>query len=322
MLTRLAVEFVVIFFVLSGFSIAHSINKSKNIAQFYTKRLIRIYPPYLIAIIWALVVYFITYSLKPEFFNPEYKTLVFSRYNFMQEYLGLDGFVRLLLYLPPMDGFVVQFWSLSYEVIFYILTPIIFLMNRKIYNILSVALFLCYLIFFEIFAPAEFDNVLLRYFLIYNFFFFLGSTLYQNFHWVNKKIEPLSRKTFTIILLFLLLITYAVNIGLQKESVWSYIPASILGSGLILYFLKYQVQINSMIKIGKYSYTLYISHVATIFLYHTLYYTIFPQEPLPHIKNYMVFMPAIFLSLLVAYLQYYIVERQTRNILNRIRRKH
>src|ERR1700741_694449 len=50
MLTRLAVEFVIIFFVLSGFSIAHSLSASHSPLQFYKRRFIRIYPSYVVAL--------------------------------------------------------------------------------------------------------------------------------------------------------------------------------------------------------------------------------------------------------------------------------
>ena len=49
MLTRLAVEFVIVFFVLSGFSIAYSLSANKSPLQFYKRRFIRIYPSYVVA---------------------------------------------------------------------------------------------------------------------------------------------------------------------------------------------------------------------------------------------------------------------------------
>src|SRR6476646_11628253 len=53
LLTRLAVEFVIVFFVLSGFSIAHSLSSNSSILSFYKRRFIRLYPPYLMALTWA-----------------------------------------------------------------------------------------------------------------------------------------------------------------------------------------------------------------------------------------------------------------------------
>src|SRR3982751_2712005 len=42
MLTRLSTEFVIVFFVLSGFSIAHSLRKNTNAAPFYKRRFVRL----------------------------------------------------------------------------------------------------------------------------------------------------------------------------------------------------------------------------------------------------------------------------------------
>ena len=49
-LTSLGKEFVILFFVLSGFSIAYSLNKGHLKSQFYLRRIIRIYPPYVFAL--------------------------------------------------------------------------------------------------------------------------------------------------------------------------------------------------------------------------------------------------------------------------------
>src|SRR5688572_9599050 len=69
MLTRLAVEFVIVFFVLSGFSIAHSLSANKSPLQFYQRRFIRIYPSYVVALAWAGLVYLVTRYWHPEWYD-------------------------------------------------------------------------------------------------------------------------------------------------------------------------------------------------------------------------------------------------------------
>jgi len=318
MLTRLAVEFVIVFFVLSGFSIAHSITKSSNVIEFYKKRLLRIYPPYIFAIIWAGLVYYITYKVNPEFYSSTYDLLTFERYREMSIYFTPLNVIGNLFYLPPMKGFIIQFWSLSYEIIFYILAPVIFI-KRRLYYFLSILLFLLYIVFSELLHVITFNNVFLNYFLVYNFFFCVGIFIYQYFETINHWTVNLSKRHFIICTTLTLASTYGINIYLRAETVWSYLPACILGVLLIIIFLRYKIRIKPLIKIGKYSYTLYITHVASIFLFHTLYYLISPNQPLPYISNFLIFIPAIFFSLLIAYLQYRFVERKTKVILNRIR---
>lgn len=72
--------------------------------------------------------------------------------------------------------------------------------------------------------------------------------------------------------------------------------------------------------VGKYSYTLYITHLATIFLYLAGYWLIVKPDK-PYILNYFVWMPAVLFCLLIAYVQYLMVEGRSKAILNRLRKK-
>src|SRR5687767_15412793 len=79
MLTRLAVEFVIVFFVLSGFSIAHSLSVNKSPLPFYKRRFIRLYPPYVLALIWAGLVFLITRYWHPEWYDGSLTENAFTR---------------------------------------------------------------------------------------------------------------------------------------------------------------------------------------------------------------------------------------------------
>ena len=93
-----------------------------------------------------------------------------------------------------------------------------------------------------------------------------------------------------------------------------------LGIFLIIFFLKYQVQIPWLINIGKFSYTLYIVHYPSIFLYLAIYHSIFNPDT-PYILNYLVWIPAVFFCVGVAYVHYLLVESKTKHMLNRLRVK-
>lgn len=66
MLTRLSTEFVIVFFVLSGFSIAHSLRNSTAPGSFYKRRFVRLYPPYLLALLWAMLTIGLLQWLVPQ----------------------------------------------------------------------------------------------------------------------------------------------------------------------------------------------------------------------------------------------------------------
>jgi peptidoglycan/LPS O-acetylase OafA/YrhL len=316
MLTRLAVEFVIIFFVLSGFSIAYSLSRKQKKNMFYLKRLIRIYPPYIVALIWAGIVFLVTREMNPHFYENIYEGLVYERYVQMLDFLNIEVIFKNLVYMPS-EGFITPFWSLSHEVIFYLIAPYLFL-KRNIYCIVSSGLFII-----QFFCPNLIDSLIINpilkdFIFLYNFFFMLGAVLFWNFGKVLKMIERVSKfKIFGLMFIFILM-TYGLNFYHKTSSTSSYLSASFFAIILIVYFLKYSVNISFLKKIGIYSYTLYITHVATIFLLHSLYFKIFNSDS-HEIRNFLVFIPAIFICLLVAFLQYYFIERKTKVLLNRIR---
>ena len=100
--TSLGVEFVVLFFVLSGFAMAHSIRHTSDMGRFYLKRVVRIWPPYIAATFLALAIGIL---------------------------IGDPGiqarWLEVLFYLEPGTEVTPQFWSLPYEVLFYALCPFI-----------------------------------------------------------------------------------------------------------------------------------------------------------------------------------------------------
>ncbi|MFN5417378.1 MAG: acyltransferase family protein [Flavobacteriia bacterium] len=316
--TRLAVEFVILFFVLSGFSIAYSLRKGGQNKLFYLKRLIRIYPPYLTALIWAGVVFVITKSINPNFYEIDFKTLAFDRYLQMNDFFNPITIFKNLIYLP-MEGFLTPFWSLSFEVIFYIIAPFI-LIRRKVYYIVSLILFILGLAFEGMILNLELPYLLREFVFNYNFFFMLGVLLFWNYDKINSLFKELKKNYFILLIFFFLGLTYSINIFNKMESKFSFLTASIFTMLLIIYFLKYSVQIKFLQKIGKYSYTLYITHVATIFLLHSLYFKFLNINP-PHIENFWLFVPGVLLSLLVAFCLYYICEKQTKNWIGKIREK-
>lgn len=105
--TALGAEAVILFFVLSGFAMAHSIQRSRGAAGFYLRRIVRIWPPYIAATLFALAV---------------------------GRLVGIDEIerylIQILFYISPGRALVPQFWSLPYEVLFYLLCPLI-LANRR-----------------------------------------------------------------------------------------------------------------------------------------------------------------------------------------------
>ncbi len=319
MLTRLAVEFVIVFFVLSGFSIAYSLKSNTSALQFYKRRFIRIYPSYFVALIWAGVVFGITYNWHPEWYDGTYTQAAFIRTNEMKNYFHWDVILKNLCYMPS-QGFITPFWSLTYEVIFYLLAP--FLMRRV--NLYASISLLCFLV--NLIAPVKVMSLGLplyfyEFIFIYNIYFVIGVLLFYNYNTIIAWFKKMSKRPILIAIFSLLFLIYGINIYLKSETVYSFMVAAALSVLLILFFLTYQVRIKWLMAIGKFSYTLYITHFASVFLYLGIYWLI-AKPQVPYILNYFVWMPAVLFCLMIAYFQYVLVERQTKKILNSLRMNH
>ena|SRR5688572_11639777 len=319
MLTRLSVEFVIVFFVLSGFSIAHSLSSNPSIKQFYLRRLIRIYPSYILALLWAGLVYALTSYWFPEWYDGSMTTFAFERTVPMNDFFEPTVILRNIFYMTDERGMIAPFWSLTYEVIFYILAPFLF---RKVnlYIIASVILFSVHHLFQDFVLSLGIPKYFYKFLFVYNIYFALGVGLYNYFETIKTFFEKVSKRLFLLFIAISVVLTYGANIYFQIGTIYSFLAAALLGVFLIIFFLKYQVQIPWLINIGKFSYTLYIVHYPTIFLYLGIYYLIFDPGT-PYILNYFVWIPAVFFCLGVAYVHYLLVESKTKHMLNTLRVK-
>lgn len=318
MLTRLAVEFVIVFFLLSGFSIAHSLAKNKSPIPFYKRRLVRIYPPYLAALLWAGIVFLFTKAIFPQWYDGNYADFSFIRTNQMNDYWNFDQVLRNLFYMPG-DGFITPFWSLTYEVIFYLLAP--FLLRRvHLYVCISAALFLLHWLIPETIRSLSMNRYIHDFLFVYNIYFAAGVLLYTYYNRVQQYYGMLKKTTHLVVILFVLGSTFGVNFLMKTESEYSFLVAAVLAVLMILFFLRYQVSINWLMQVGKFSYTLYITHMASIFLYLAAYWLITGYRG-HYIENYFVWMGAVPFCLLLAYLQYWLVESRSKGLLNKMRQQ-
>ena len=319
MLTRLSVEFVIVFFVLSGFSIAHSLSSNTSVKQFYLRRLIRIYPSYIVALIWAGLIFALTRYWFPEWYDGSRTKFAFERTVPMNTFFEPAVMLRNIFYMTDEQGMIAPFWSLTYEVIFYILAPFLF---RKVnlYILFSVILFSINSLFQDFVLSLGIPGYFYKFLFVYNIYFAIGVGLYNYFETIKAMFEKLSKRLFLLFIGIAICLTYGVNIYFQVGTTYSFAAAALLGALLIIFFLKYQVQIPWLINIGKFSYTLYIVHYPTIFLYLALYSLVFNPDTI-YILNYFVWMPAVFFCLGIAYLHYLLVESKTKHILNRLRHK-
>jgi peptidoglycan/LPS O-acetylase OafA/YrhL len=329
MLTRLAVEFVIVFFVLSGFSIAHSLAGNKEPLGFYKRRFIRIYPSYVTALIWAGVIFVLTRYWFPEWYDGgtiaqalkegvDPDKIPFVRADEMNTYFEPGVMAKNFFYMP-VGGYITPFWSLTYEVIFYLLAPFLL---RKVNWYAGISLLL-FLVNFA--APAQVAKLGLpvyihNFLFVFNIYFVIGIVLYEYYKEITAFFNRFSKAFMLLLLAGALGVMYAVNFYFKVETVYSFLASAVLGLLLIVYFLRFNVRVGWLMNVGKYSYTLYITHFASVFLYLGLYWLIFKPET-TYILNYFVWMPAVLFAVLMAWIQYILVEKRTKQILNFLRSK-
>ena len=181
MLTRLSVEFVIVFFVLSGFSIAHSLSSNPSFRQFFLRRLIRIYPSYIVALLWAGLVYALTRYWFPEWYDGSMTKFAFERTVPMNSFFEPAVMLRNVFYMTDEQGMIAPLWSLTYEVIFYMLAPFLF---RKVnlYIIFSIILFLTNQFLHEFILSLRIPKYFYNFLFVYNVYFALGVGLYTYYH--------------------------------------------------------------------------------------------------------------------------------------------
>ncbi len=126
------------FFVLSGFLIFRSFNRSSSIRSYLNKRVRRIYPAYLTVILAGAF-------LLPLFFSGDAETILLSNewWRYLFSNLAFLNFLQPELTgvfsNNPLQVINAPLWTIKVEVMFYLSVPLIFLFfkNRKRWLILA-----------------------------------------------------------------------------------------------------------------------------------------------------------------------------------------
>ncbi|WP_346983291.1 acyltransferase [Chryseobacterium sp. POE27] len=242
------------FFVISGFLIARSYERSSSLKSYLSKRIRRIVPAYLLVIFLCAILLSLvsTYSFTEYFSNSQvYKYLFWNSLflNFKAPWLpGVFG-------NQAVNG---ALWTLKIEISYYFCLPLLFLLfgkNNKYRNISLVILYflsLTYLNYFEsadkISAAKQLPGTLS--------YFIPGMLIYFNFDQFIK-----NKNTLFIIAVTTVWIDMICNITLFS-------PVMI---GIIVLYIAYSFKfLNNFGKYGDFTYGIYIFHFPIIRVFTTL----------------------------------------------------
>lgn len=317
--TSLGQEFVILFFVLSGFSIAHSLSQNPQIGMFYVRRLIRLYPAYILGLLWAVVVFAIIRYVSPDIFYYAVETNRPIR-DYYLDFISLPSIINNLLYNPGPSLLTVQYWSLPLEVIFYVLAP--FIIHRfKWYGIITILLYTVgWILNGHNIKNIVTTPVPVQFLFDFGIYFWIGILIYRYKDYLLHHF-----RLNKILVILLLLAIFELQIIL-KGYIWHQEHNKILGLIMIVFSfiillgsLKHEIRIPWLEKIGRYSYTLYVTHLASINIVNAVaYYYGYSFYTIQVL--YMWYM-GIAVSLICAYLLYWLAEYPSTKYLEHRRKK-
>ena len=243
-----------IFFVLSGFIITYTSNifseKKSAFSLFLKRRFVRIFPVY-----WLVSTVFLAIHIAlPAFYRTHYDLTVSNLFN---TYFLLPG--------HQMIGGVS--WSLSYELFFYILFSMAFLIKQKTVIVLFLISYLSIIIIFSLSTHnLEWSNKWVSFFLspmITEFFMGILAAL----------VIPKLPKSFALPSLIIgscTFIAFGIYFDIWAKPIFGYfdrvvlfgIPSFFIITGMVKYELSRPVNLHSIfILMGQASYSLYLLHL-------------------------------------------------------------
>ncbi|MBE9125747.1 MULTISPECIES: acyltransferase family protein [unclassified Coleofasciculus] len=247
------------FLLISGYSIASSIGR--NSKGFYQRRILRIYPLYFCAVLFSLIPFWMHGKIielpRGESVQPSWFT-VFGNLLFLKSFVGSVDDIKTNVAL----------WTLSIEVMCYLLAPLFFKASYKILILLILLSASFYLLSPYLYLIVSPDNKFpfpseLSYGL--SFVLLLWVWLSGFFYFVHK-----DNKFSKIGLIGLGVITLLINSNyIGKSGLITYCV-----SCLVLIYLPYLKFPNFLLKIfnylGNISYPLYLFHLPTFFVAYLL----------------------------------------------------
>ncbi len=299
---------VIIFFVLSGFALGLSLLNSKNgsYKSFMIRRACRIYPPYLAAILFSILVYVLVQpemipTLEP-WFNKNWGNGVGTNI--------VAGHI-LMLNRPQDASLNTVVWSLAYEMRISLVFPLLFVIARLAGLRVFFGLILGFTLFIEgVLSYFHIDNApfhnsgwLDGVLGTLHFIVFFAGGLVMAIH--MERIGQLAAKLPWYATLFLWLVA-----GATLTSYNDFIGG--LGAVLIIGLSLGSPKVQSLLHLaplkwlGKVSYSLYLFHLPILLAATHLFYGKMP------IWAYLV--PASALSLIIAGLAYKFIEEPSINM--------
>lgn len=241
---------VIGFFVISGYLVFQSLQRSENIIDYFWKRLLRLYPALFIVLLLTVILVPFVYEGNCSFFqNKSLLTYLPNNLSLYKTQTAIDGVFEKIPCKAIING---SLWTLPYEFTMYVLLSFLIIFGKKkmVMQIVLLLSFISLLIgnifFFEYLKQFVFilraDNLL-----DLGVFFIAGSLL------AAVNIEKIHRKK-AILILFSAIVITSIYFGFYNYSKYFTLPILFIILGL--HPVPYLSSIGN--KIGDLSYGIYI----------------------------------------------------------------
>lgn len=212
---------VAVFFILSGFLVAFKINEEKSSFKFFIKKLIRIYPSYIIAMILTTIVIFIGGEPFAD------------RLCSVKEFIANLFILTQYLGVKQVDG---VYWTLTIEMTFYIIVAGVILLkknkNIKLLSLLWIIICLILNIISLYFNPMIIKGLKILFISTYSQLFIIGIIMCLIYKEENSKINYFTLLLciinqyfalgleYTIFLIVFVVLLYLIIIKIIKLPKW------------------------------------------------------------------------------------------------------
>jgi peptidoglycan/LPS O-acetylase OafA/YrhL len=235
---------VELFFIISGFVILMTLEKTKNWKDFMISRVSRLYPAYWVCVTITAILHLIDGKLSPEL----------ARSNLLIEYPINLTMLQRWTKIPDLDG---TYWTLSLELIFYVFMLVVFSL-RQLKNIEVIGG--VGLITAVLFKGLNLPGVVEKALPIFGFYplFYAGILLYK------IKFDRITFPRYVLVLICMI-IQYIFHLKIQPYA----ISNEQYGLMLTIYTTLFFLFVNDWLKfivnkvtifLGEISYSLYLVH--------------------------------------------------------------
>ena len=285
------------FFTITGFLVVYSYIRRKTIKVYCWKRILRIIPAYFTTILLCYILgFFFSTSNISEYYcssqSLRYLTANLSFMNFLEP--CLPGLFTENIYGSFVNG---SLWSMKYEVIFYLLVPLLVWLMRR-YNKLYILIIVFALntLFHAVLNYLESHTGNTIYHIISNsspttmIYFFSGTAILLYFDWFCKHI----RWILPCCMIY-------IGITLLYDNSFLYYIEPLAFSAAIVGIAYFCKPFNILRKYDNISYGLYLYHFPVI--------QILVQYRLHQYNIYITFILAILITIILALISWYLLEK-------------